>query len=70
MSVAYHKSNVTIVFKTSTRSNAKTKIKTIRNKSIDDVIGKKLPGIPDNAVIVEMGLGNGFEQKWKTKYKL
>lgn len=70
MSVAYHKSNVTIVFKTSTRSNAKTKIKTFRNKSIDDVIVKKLPGIPDNAVIVEMGLGNGFEQKWKTKYKL
>jgi hypothetical protein len=70
MSIAYHKSNVTIVFKTSTRSNSKTKIKTFRNKSIDDVLEKKLPGIPDNAVIVEMGLGSEFEQKWKNKYKL
>jgi hypothetical protein len=58
------------VFKTSTRSNAKTKIKTFRNKSIDDVLEKKLPGIPDNAVILEMGLGSLFEQQWRTKYKL
>jgi hypothetical protein len=70
MSIAYHKSNVTIVFKTSNRSNAKTKMKTFRNKSIDDVLEKKLPGVPDNAVIVELGLGDVFEQKWKTKYKL
>ena len=52
MSIAYHKSNVTIVFKTSNRSNAKTKMKTFRNKSIDDILEKKLPGVPDNAVIV------------------
>jgi len=58
------------VFKTSARSNAKTKIKTFRNKSIDDVLEKKLPGIPDNAVILEMGLGSLFEQQWRTKYKL
>jgi hypothetical protein len=58
------------VFKTSTRSNAKIKIKTFRNKSIDDVLEKKLPGIPDNAVILEMGLGSLFEQQWRTKYKL
>ncbi len=70
MSISYHKDNVTVVFKTSTRSNAKTKIKTFRNKSIDDVLEKKLPGIPDNAVILEMGLGSLFEQQWRTKYKL
>ncbi len=70
MSVPYHKDNVTIVFKTSTRSNAKIKMKTFRNKSIDDVLEKKLPGIPDNAVILEMGLGSLFEQQWRTKYKL
>jgi hypothetical protein len=70
MSIAYHKSNVTIVFKTSNRSNAATKMKTFRNKSIDDVLEKKLPGVPDNAVILELGLGELFEQKWKTKYKL
>jgi len=70
MSVPYHKDNITIVFKTSTRSNAKTKMKTFRNKCIDDILDKKLPGIPDNAVIVELGMGELFEQKWKTKYNL
>jgi len=70
MSVPYHKDNVTIVFKTSTRSNAKMKMKTFRNKCIDDILDKKLPGIPDNAVIVELGMGELFEQKRKTKYNL
>ena len=70
MSVPYHKDNVTIVFKTSTRSNAKLKMKTFRNKSIDDILDKKLPGIPDNAIIVELGMGDLFEKKWKTKYNL
>jgi hypothetical protein len=58
------------VFKTSNRSNAKTKIKTLRNKSIDDVLDRKIPGIPDNAVILEMGIGDEFEERWKHKYKL
>jgi len=70
MSVPYHKSNVTIVFKTSNRSNAKTKMKTLRNKSIDDVLERKIPGIPDNAVILEIAMGELFENKLKHKYKL
>jgi hypothetical protein len=70
MASPYHKSDVTIVFKTSNRSNAKTKIKTLRNKSIDDVLDRKIPGIPDNAVILEMGIGDEFEERWKHKYKL
>jgi hypothetical protein len=70
MSSPYHKDNVTIVFKTSNRSNAKTKMKTFRNKCIDDILEKKLPGIPDNAVILEIGMGERFEQQYKTKYKL
>jgi len=70
MSTPYHKSNVTIVFKTSDRSNAKTKMKTMRNKSIDDVLDRKIPSVPETAIIVELGLGLDFEQKWKNKYKL
>lgn len=70
MGAAYHKDNITVVFKTSNRSNAKTKIKTFRNKCIDDILSKKLPGIPDNAIIVELGMGSDFESKWKQKYKL
>ena len=41
MSIQYHKSTVSIVFKTSNRSNAKTKIKTFRNKAIDDILDAK-----------------------------
>jgi hypothetical protein len=70
MSSPYHKDNVTIVFKTSNRSNAKTKIKTFRNKTIDDILDKKLPGIPDNAIIVEIAMGSQFEERLKLKYKL
>jgi hypothetical protein len=70
MSIPYHKSNITIVFKTSNRSNAKTKMKTLRNKSIDDVLERKIPGIPDNAVILEIAMGELFETKLKHKYKL
>jgi len=70
MSSPYHKENVTIVFKTSNRSNAKTKMKTFRNKTIDDILEKKLPGVPDTAVILEIGMGSRFEQQLKTKYKL
>jgi hypothetical protein len=70
MSMPYHKADVTIVFKTSARSNAKTKMKTLRNKPIDDVLERKIPGIPDTAVILEIGMGELFEQKYKQKYKL
>lgn len=70
MSVPYHKADVTLVFKTSARSNAKTKMKTLRNKSIDDVLERKIPGIPDAAVILEIGMGELFEEKYKQKYKL
>ena len=70
MSISYHKADVTIVFKTSARSNAKTKMKTLRNKSIDDVLERKIPGIPDNAVILEIAIGELFEEKYKQKYKL
>jgi hypothetical protein len=70
MSSPYHKENVTIVFKTSNRSNAKTKIKTFRNKCIDDILDKKLVGVPDTAVILEIGIGSRFEEQLKIKYKL
>ena len=47
-----------IVFKTSNRSNAKTKMKVI-NKNIDYVLSaKKIPGIPNIAEWLEVGVGN------------
>ena len=71
MSIQYHKSTVTVVFKTSSRGNAKTKMKSFRNKTIDDILdATKLIGIPDNAVILEIGLGKQLEEQYRKKYKL
>ena len=54
---------VVMVFKTSNRSNAKTKIK-VFNQSIDYIIStKKLPGVPEKAEIVELGVGKSFISK-------
>ena len=65
------KGSIAIVFKTSNRSNARTKIKTYRKKSIDDILSaKKLVGIPNNAIILEMGMGTGLEVQYRKKYKL
>ena len=58
------------VFKTSNRSNAKTKMKVI-NKNIDYVISaKKIPGIPESAEWVELSSGVSFIDKYKQKYNL
>ena len=71
MSISYHKDNVTIVFKTSNRSNAKTKMKTFRNKSIDEILdAKRIIGVPDTAVILELGIGKQLEEQYRKKYKL
>ena len=59
-----------IVFKTSNRSNAKTKMKVI-NKNIDYVLSaKKIPGIPAIAEWLEIGTGKSFIDKYKQKYNL
>ena len=61
---------VVMVFKTSNRSNAKTKIK-VFNKNIDYILtAKKLPGVPEKAEIVELGVGESFISKYKQKYNL
>jgi len=63
---------VVIVFKTSNRSNAQTKIKVFKNRNIDEIINPKtkLPGIPDIAVWLEVGIGESFIKKYSDKYKI
>jgi len=71
MSEKIIKGPVAIVFKTSDRSNARVKIKTYRKKSIDDILmAKKLVGVPENAIILEMGMGKSLELQYRKKYKL
>tara|TARA_Y100000356_G_C11206634_1_gene260894 strand:+ start:545 stop:928 length:384 start_codon:yes stop_codon:yes gene_type:complete len=66
----YGKMPTVVVFKTSNRSNARTKIKVI-NKNVDYVISaKKLPGIPEKAEWLEIGIGRSFIEQYKKKYNL
>ena len=68
---AYAKQPVVMVFKTSNRSNAKTKMKVWNNENIDYIISSpKLPGIPPKAEILELGVGKNFIDSWRSKYNL
>ena len=63
-----------LVFKTSNRSNAKTKMKVYKTKNIDEIIDGlevgNLPGVPKKAEVLELALGNSFTQKYKQRYNL
>ena len=62
---------VGMVFKTSKNSNAKLKLKVWNNTNIDYIITQdKLPGVPDKAVILELGVGESLIETWKSKYSL
>lgn len=62
---------VVMVFKTSNRANAKTKMKIWNNTNIDYIITQdSLPGVPDKAEILELGVGETFIKKWQSKYNL
>ena len=63
---------VVMVWKTSNRSNAVTKIKKFNGYHIDYILSahSKLPGVPENAIILELGIGRKFYDIWKAKYKL
>jgi len=68
---AYNNQSVVMVFKTSDRSNAKTKIKVWSHENIDYIISApSLPGIPNTAIILETAIGEGFIEFFKSKYSL
>ena len=68
---AYSGQPVVMVFKTSERSNAKTKMKVWNNENIDYILtAPTLPGVPDNAVILEIAVGESFIDNFKQKYSL
>lgn len=63
---------VVVVYKTSKRANAKIKIEVFQNIRVDDILDmrKKKPYIPYECEILEIGVGIGFYEKYKKKYKL
>tara|TARA_R110000822_G_scaffold51312_1_gene133494 strand:+ start:423 stop:644 length:222 start_codon:yes stop_codon:yes gene_type:complete len=66
----YPKLPISIVFATSKNSNAKIKIKTVSNRNIDELIdlNYRISGIPDKAIIKEVGMGEIFIKRYKKKY--
>jgi len=69
---SYPKVPIVIAFATSNRSNAKNKIKVVRNRSIDDLIDCNyvIPGIPAKSIIKEVGMGKIFIERYKKKYNI
>jgi len=68
---AYNKQPVVMVFKTSERSNAKTKMKIWWNENVDYILtAPSLPGIPETSIILELGVGETFIDSFKSKYSL
>ena len=62
---------VVMVFKTSNNSNARVKMKIWANENIDYIISQtKLVGVPDNAIVLELGVGQSLIDIWKLKYNL
>lgn len=66
------KATVGVVFSTSNRSNSKLKIKTFKNKTIDELLdcNFQTPGIPDKAEIKEVAIGDNLIKNLITKYKI
>lgn len=66
------KPDIYVVYKTSKRKNAKTKMQVFKNKRVDDIINdrKRKPLLPKETEIVEIGVGSSFGKKYKKKYKL
>ena len=61
-----------IVWKVSKRKNAKNKIKVIKHMEIDKFLhsGTRIPGIPQTAEIIQIGMGSTFIEKYKKQYKI
>jgi len=67
----YNNQPVGMVFKTSKNSNAKIKMKVWNNTNIDYIItADKLPGVPEKAIVLELGVGRNLIENWRSKYNL
>jgi hypothetical protein len=68
---SYGGSPVVMVFKTSDRSNAKVKMKIWNNENIDYIISAPvLIGVPETAIVLELGVGKALIEKYAVKYSI
>ena len=69
---SYPKVPIVIAFATSNRSNAKYKVKVVRNRNIDELIDCNyiIPGISAKCIIKEVGIGEIFIERYRKKYNI
>jgi hypothetical protein len=63
---------IVVVYKKTKRSTAKHYMQVFHDIVIDDLLNerKTKPILPDTYEIVEIGMGESFEQRYKKKYKI
>lgn len=63
--------NIWIVYK-GVRKNSKPKLQVFTDTRVDDIIemSKKSPLVPINVEIIDVGIGDGFEEIFKKKHKI
>ena len=61
---------ISVVYKK--RKHGKSYIQEFTNIKVDDILStsKRNPPIPHNYEILDIGVGAGFKEKYKQKYKL
>ena len=63
---------IAVVYKTIYRKKEKIHLEVFNDVLVDDIIdaNKRKPLIPNDAEILEIGVGSTFEEKYKKKYKI
>ena len=66
------KPTIAVVYKTIYRKKEKIHLEVFNDVYVDDIIdgNKRKPLIPHDAEIIEIGVGKGFEKKYREKYKI
>lgn len=61
-----------VVYKTIVRKKEKYHLVVLENTRVDEVLDgkKRKPIIPNDAEIIEIGVGLGFEEKYRKRFKL
>jgi len=63
---------ISVVYKTVYRKKEKYHLTVFEDIYVDDILdsSKRKPLIPNDAEIIEIGVGSSFEEKYRKKYKI
>ena len=67
---AQNQAPVVVIWKASKHGRSKPKMKVFKTKNVDDILTKKMHGIPESAIILDIGVGKSFIETYKKKHKL